>query len=80
MFRTIESMSEDLERVRRGFEKAQEFAGTYRFEMTDAYRALIARVESMPRNQSGADKGDRWIGSQADRRAFFKAFTRAPRK
>ena len=80
MFRTIDSMAEDLERVRRVFAKAREFAATYRFEMTDDYRALIARVESMPQTQWGANKSGRWIGSQADRRAFFNAFTRGVRK
>jgi hypothetical protein len=53
----------DLERVLKGFEVAREFARTYRFEMTDEYRALIARVEAMPRNQPGADKRGRWLGS-----------------
>jgi hypothetical protein len=70
----------DLERVLKGFEAAREFARTYRFEMTDEYRALIARVEAMPRNQSGADKSGRWLGSRADHTAFFAAITPSPRK
>jgi hypothetical protein len=45
-------VADDLDRVLRGLERAQEFARTYRFEMTDDYRALIAHVEGMPRNQS----------------------------
>lgn len=73
-------MDDDLARVLRGFEVAREFARTYRFEMTDEYRALIERVEAMPRNQSGADKSGRWLGSRAYAKAFFSAFTRAPRK
>lgn len=64
-------MSGELERVLRGFEKAQEFARTYRFEMTDGYRALIERVEAMPRNRSGADKSGPWIGSYADAKAWL---------
>ena len=52
-------------------------ARTYRFEMTDGSRRLIARVEAMPRNQSGADRSGRWIGSRADANAFRSAVTRA---
>jgi hypothetical protein len=73
-------VADDLERVLKGFEVAREFARTYRFEMTDEYRALIERVEAMPRNQPGADKSGRWVGSRADKKAFFAAFTPAPRK
>jgi uncharacterized protein (DUF885 family) len=64
-------MSGDLGRVLRGFDKTQEFARTYRFEMTDGYRALIERVEAMPRNQSGADKSGSWIGSYAEAKAML---------
>jgi hypothetical protein len=46
----------ELGRVLQGLEDAREFDRTYRFEITDEYRALIARAESMPRNQPGADK------------------------
>ena len=73
-------MADDLERVLRGLEEAKEFARTYRFEMTDDYRALIARVEAMPRNQSGADKSGRWIGSLADMKAFRARVTPFPKK
>ena len=48
--------------------------------MTDDYRALIARVEAMPRNQPGADKSGRWVGSYAGAKAFFHAFSPAPPK
>ena len=75
-----QEMADDLVRVLRGLEQAKEFARTYRFEMTDDYRALIERVEAMPRNQSGADKSGPWVGSYADAKAFFAAFSRAPRK
>ena len=73
-------MASDLERVRRGFEKAQEFARTYRFEMTDRYRALIERVEAMPRNQSGADKSGPWIGSYPDAKVWLSLVEPAPRQ
>lgn len=73
-------MSDDLERVLRGLEKAKEFARTYRFEMTDDYRALIARVEAMPRNQSGADKSNASLGSHTEMKTLFSAFLPAPRK
>jgi hypothetical protein len=66
-------MAGDLERVLRYLDEATEFARTYRFEMTDDYRRLIARVEAMPRNRSGADRSGRWIGSRAAARAFQAA-------
>jgi hypothetical protein len=73
------AMADDLKRVLPGFEQAQEFARTYRFEITDEYRALLAQVESMPRNQPGADKSGPWLGSRAGRILFFAAFSPAPR-
>jgi hypothetical protein len=73
-------MAADLERLLRGLEDAQEFARTYRFEITDEYRDLIARVEAMPRNQSGANKSGAWLGSRADRQVFFDGFSPVPRK
>jgi hypothetical protein len=73
-------VADDLERIRRVFEGVQEFARAYRFELTDEYRAMIAHVEAMPQNQSGADKSGRWVGSYADFKAFFDGFSRAPRK
>lgn len=73
-------MADDLERVLRGLEEAKEFARTYRFEMTDDYRALIASVEAMPRNRSGADKSGRWVGSYADARAWLRLVKPVPRK
>jgi hypothetical protein len=74
------AMGDDSEHAKRIFEESEEFSRTYRFEMTDEYRALIARVEAMPRNQSGADKSGRWLGNPADHNAFFDGFSRAPRK
>ena len=70
----------DLERVLRGLHDAEEFARTFRFEITEDYRALIARVEAMADNQTGADKGGSSFGSRADRLSFFEGFTPAPRK
>ena len=63
-------MDAELERALRGLEKAVEFARTYRFELTQDYLALIARVEAMPQNQSGADKSNVWRGLKAYRESF----------
>jgi hypothetical protein len=72
-------MADDrLERVLQGLEKAREFAESFHFEMTDEYRALIARVESMPSNRPGADKSHVWPGMQAFLETF-KIAKRAPR-
>jgi len=73
-------MPGNLERVLRGLQEAQEFARTYHFEMTDDYRDLIARVEALSRNQSGADKSGRWAGSLADAKTWLAAVERAPRE
>jgi hypothetical protein len=73
-------VADELERIRRVLAGVEEFARTYRFEMTDEYRAMITQVEAMPQNQSGADKSGRWAGSYADHRAFFDGFTPASRK
>jgi hypothetical protein len=69
----------ELERVLRGFKEAAEFARTYRFEMTDEYLALLAQVEAMPQNQSGADKSHVWRGLRAYRDSF-KNVQLLPRK
>ena len=68
-------MGTDLERVLRRLDEAAEFARTYRFEITDDYRQLIARVEAMPRNRAGADRSGPWIGSYADAKALLAAVT-----
>jgi hypothetical protein len=73
-------VDDELERVLRGLEKAAEFAKTYRFEMTDDYLALIARVEAMPQNQSGAAKPGRWRGSRAYAASLAARATLLPRK
>jgi hypothetical protein len=54
-----------LERVLQGLEKAREFAESFHFEITDEYRALIARVQEMPCNRPGADKSHIWPGLRA---------------
>lgn len=59
-------MASELERVREWIREAEEFARTYVFEMTDDYRALIERVEALPRNQPGADKSCVIVGSQGN--------------
>lgn len=58
-------MDPELERCLAGLREATEFARTYRFEMTEDYLALLARVEAMPANQSGADKSGVWPAEQA---------------
>jgi hypothetical protein len=57
-------MDADLERALRALDEAAEFAKSYRFEMTEDYLALLAQVEAMPRNQSGADKSAVWPALQ----------------
>ena len=64
------SVDDDRDYVWRALDEAAEFARTFRFEMTDDYLALIERVEALPRNQSGADKSGRWLGSHADARSL----------
>ena len=63
-------MAGDLERVLEGLRDTSAFAASYRFEMTDEYRALIARVEALPGNQPGADKSRVWPAW----RAYINAF------
>ena len=71
----MEVMDPELERALRGLEKAAEFARTYRFEMTDDYLALIAKVEALPENRRGADKS--WVWRLLDSSArFYKSAVR----
>jgi hypothetical protein len=60
----------DLERTLRGLNDAADFVKTYRFELSEDYLSLIEAVEAMPRNQSGADKSGRWLGSRAYARSL----------
>lgn len=64
-------MDPEVERALEGLKKSAEFARTYRFELTPEYLDLIARVEAMPQNQSGADKSGIWRGLQSYK-SFFK--------
>ena len=63
-------MKPTLDDVLRGLEEASTFAKSYRFELTEDYLQLIAQVEAMPRNQSGADKSYVWRGQ----RTFLESF------
>lgn len=58
-------MDRELERTLRGLKDAADFVDTYRFKLSEDYLSLIEAVEAMPRNQSGADKSGRWLGSRA---------------
>jgi hypothetical protein len=71
---------DDLQRVLRGLERARAFAKSYRFQMTEEYRGLIAQVEALPRNQSGADKSGRWLGSLAEHKSWYRTVRPIPRK
>lgn len=73
-------MDDDLERVLGLLQDAAERARHYRFELTDAYLALIEQVEAMPQNQSGADKGCAWIGSLPEARRQHALVRRAPNR
>ena len=73
-------MDPELERVLRGLDEAVEFAKSYRFEMTEDYLALLAQVETMPQNQSGADKSGRWRGSRAYAASLAARATLLPRE
>ena len=72
------AMGTDIDRLLRELANAQEFARTYRFRMTDDYRALIGRVEAMSENQPGADKSAARSGNPAESRAFLSAFSPLP--
>jgi hypothetical protein len=72
-------MDPEVERCLAGLRAATEFAITYRFEMTDEYRSLIAQTEALPQNQSGADKSGRWRGSRRHAQALIARATLLPR-
>jgi len=58
-------MKRSLEDGLRALREATELAKSIRIELTDDYLELIALVEALPQNQSGADKSGRWRGSRA---------------
>ncbi len=66
-------MDPELERCLAGLREAAEFAKSYRFEMTEDYLSLLARVEAMPQNQSGADKSHVWRALHAFTETFKNA-------
>ena len=73
-------MERDREDRLRVLDESAEFVKTYRFELTDDYLALIAQVENLPQNQSGADKSGRWLGHRAYARSLAARAELLPRK
>ncbi|SRR6266542_3582229 len=69
----IEGMKSTLEDGLRALAEATELARSIRIELDDNYLALIARVEAMPRNQSGADKSWVWRMDEAFRDHYRRA-------
>jgi hypothetical protein len=63
-------MEGELEAVLRGLDTAVERAHRYRFELTQEYLALVARIEALPENQPGADKSH----VSRDLRAYTETF------
>jgi hypothetical protein len=51
-----------LEDGLRALDEAAALAKDIRVELTEDYLRLIAAVEALPQNQSGADKSGRWHG------------------
>jgi len=66
-------MKSTLEDGLRALAEATELARSIRIELDDNYLALIARVEAMPRNQSGADKSWVWRMDEAFRDHYRRA-------
>ncbi len=58
-------MRPTLEDGLRALEEATELAKGIRVDLTDDHLRLIAAVEALPENQSGAQKSGRWLGSRA---------------
>ena len=73
-------MDPEREHLQRVLDEAAEFVKTYRFQLTEDYLALIAEVENLPQNQSGADKSGRWLGSVAHARSLAARADPVPRK
>jgi hypothetical protein len=53
-----------LEDGLRALRESAELAKDIRIDLTDEYLRLIAIVEAMPQNQSGARKSSRWLGDR----------------
>jgi hypothetical protein len=66
----MESTLEDGLRI---LAEAAELAKFIRIDLTEDYLQLIAQVEAMPRNQSGADKSYVWRAEKAFRATFKNA-------
>jgi hypothetical protein len=58
-------MRPTLEDGLRALREASESAKSIRVDLTEDYLQLIAAVEALPENQSGADKSGRWLGGRA---------------
>ena len=58
-------MRPTLEDGLRALGEAGDLAASIRIELTDDYLRLIAVVEALPQNRSGADKSGRWLGGRA---------------
>ena len=58
-------MRPTLEDGLRALKEATEMAKSVHVDLADDYLQLIAAVEGLPANQSGADKSGRWLGSRA---------------
>jgi len=75
-----EDMNPEVQRALAALDDAAEKARGHRFDLTDDYLALLARVEAMPQNQSGAVKSNRWIGSYAEHQRWFADVKPVPRE
>jgi hypothetical protein len=53
-----------LEDGLRALRESAELAKNIRIELTDEYLRLVALVEAMPQNQSGARKSSCWLGDR----------------
>ena len=73
MGRYNEAVDATLEDGLRALREATERAADIRIEVTEDYLQLIAQVEAMPQNQSGADKSHVWPAQQAYLNCFRNA-------
>ena len=65
-------MDADLDDLLRRLRETADAAKHLRIELTEEYLRMIEHVESLPENQSGADKGSRWIGSRSAAEAALR--------
>jgi hypothetical protein len=71
-------MATTLEDALRALDEAVELAKSIQIELTDDYLQLIAAVEALPQNQSGADKSGRWLGGRTSWRSARRRRTAEP--